>query len=109
MAWQFDMKGRCVHISRGEEGYQDRLSPKDVGLRRLRCEVAFGGMVWVTLHDHIEQSVQEWVGSALDCILEPIEAEPLEIFHYHKSVIPLELQAVARHEQRVLSRLRPLP
>lgn len=26
-AWQFDMKGRCVNISRGEEGYQDRLWP----------------------------------------------------------------------------------
>jgi len=87
-AWQFDMKGRCVHISRSEEGYQDRLSTKDVGLRRLRCEVAFGGFVWVTLDDHIPHTVQEWVGSALDCILEPIDTEPLEVFHYHKAIIP---------------------
>ncbi len=36
-AWQFDMKGNCVHISRAKEGYQDRLECKDVGLRRLRC------------------------------------------------------------------------
>ena len=35
-AWQFDMKGKCVYISRQDEGYQDRLCTSEVGLRQLR-------------------------------------------------------------------------
>ena len=58
--WQFDMKGNCAHISREKEGYQSRLSRGDVGLRRLRCEVHFGGFVWVTLDDGIGKTVEEW-------------------------------------------------
>lgn len=87
-AWQFDMKGNCVHISRGTEGYQDRLACSDVGLRRLRCEVKYGGFVWVTLNDAIEQSVEEWAGGAFDCMQKSLDAEPLEVFHYHKAIIP---------------------
>ena len=42
-AWQYDLRGNCVYISREKEGYQDRLCKEDVGLRRLRSEVKFGG------------------------------------------------------------------
>jgi methanesulfonate monooxygenase large subunit len=87
-AWQFDMKGNCAHISRASEGYQDRLECKDVGLRRLRCEVKYGGFVWVSLNDKIEQSVEEWAGGAFDCMQKSLDAEPLEVFHYHKAIIP---------------------
>jgi hypothetical protein len=87
-AWQFDMKGNCAHISRATEGYQDRLECKDVGLRRLRCEVKYGGFVWVTLNDGIGQTVEEWAGGAFDCMQKSLDAEPLEVFHYHKAIIP---------------------
>jgi methanesulfonate monooxygenase large subunit len=33
------MKGNCVYVAREKEGYQDRFSKDDAGLRRLRCEV----------------------------------------------------------------------
>ena len=87
-AWQFDMKGRCVYISREKEGYQDRLNKEDVGLRQLKCEVYFGGFVWVCLDDNIGMSVEEWAAGALDCLRPSLDAEPLEIFHYHKAIIP---------------------
>ena len=87
-AWQFDMKGNCVHISRSKEGYQDRLDCKDVGLRRLRCEVKYGGFVWVTLNYKIEHSVEEWAQGSFDCMQKALDAEPLEVFHYHKAIIP---------------------
>ena len=87
-AWQFDMKGNCVYISREEEGYQDRLTKRDVGLRRLRCEVYFGGFVWVCLDDKMSMSVAEWGAGAFDCLQRSLDAEPLEVFHYHKSIIP---------------------
>lgn len=86
-AWQFDMKGNCVDITRGTEGYGDRLSKAQTGLRRLRCEVGYGGFVWVNLCDNPTLSLQEFIGKSFDCILESIEAEPLEVFHYHKAII----------------------
>ena len=61
-AWQFDMKGNCVYISREKEGFQDRLCKEDVGLRGLRCEVKFGGFVWVNLDDNPQVSLEDWAG-----------------------------------------------
>jgi len=87
-AWQFDMKGNCVYISRQEEGYQDRLCPNDVGLRRLRCEVFFGGFVWVCLDDKMPMSVEEWSAGCFESLQQPLDEEPLEVFHYHKAIIP---------------------
>ena len=86
-AWQFDMKGNCVYISREKEGYQDRVRKEDQGLRRLRCEVKFGGFVWVTLNDQVGQSVEEWAAGCFDCIKDAVDAEPLQVFHYHKAII----------------------
>ncbi len=85
--WQFDMKGNCAMITREKEGYQDRISRKDLGLRELRCETTFGNFVWVTLDDNNPQSVQQWAGPALECIQKNLDGEPLEVFHYHKAII----------------------
>ena len=54
---------------------------------QLHCEVKHGGMVWVTLDPNPSQSVEEWTGGAFDCIAGAIDAEELEVFHYHKAVI----------------------
>lgn len=85
--WQFDMKGSCAEIPREKAGYQDRLSKSGQGLRQLRCETKFGGIVWVSLDDKIQWNVEEWAGGALDCIKASLDEEPLEIFHYHKAII----------------------
>lgn len=85
--WQFDMQGNCAFISREKEGYQDRLRKEGQALREFRCEVEFGGFVWVTLDDDLDQTVEEWAAGALDCIRKSVEAEPLEVFHYHKAII----------------------
>ena len=86
-AWQYDLKGNCVYISREKEGYQDRLCKENVGLRRLRCEVKFGGFVWVSLDDN-PVPLEEWCGKPFECLRKSLEAEPLEVFHYHKAIIP---------------------
>ena len=54
----------------------------------LYCEVKHGGMVWVTLDPNPSTSVEEWTAGAFDCIADAIDAEELEVFHYHKAVIP---------------------
>lgn len=86
-AWQYDMKGNCVYISREKEGFQDRLCKEDVGLRRLRCEVKFGGFVWVNLDDNPVCSLEEWAGAAFTDLRKAIDAEPLQVFHYHKAIV----------------------
>ena len=55
---------------------------------KLHCEVKHGGMVWVTLDPNPTQSVEEWTAGAFDCIADAIDTEELEVFHYHKAVIP---------------------
>tara|TARA_B100002019_G_scaffold118771_1_gene101940 strand:- start:269 stop:1000 length:732 start_codon:yes stop_codon:yes gene_type:complete len=45
-------------------------------------------MIWVTLDPNPSQSVEEWTAGAFDCIADAIDTEELEVFHYHKAVIP---------------------
>ena len=54
----------------------------------LYCEVKHGGMVWVTLDPNPKMNVEEWTAGAFDCIAGAIDTEELEVFHYHKAVIP---------------------
>ena len=86
-AWQFDMRGNCVYVAREKEGYQDRFCKDDAGLRRLRCQVKFGGFVWVNLSDQPVASLDEWAGESFAKINDAIDSEPLEVFHYHKKII----------------------
>jgi len=54
---------------------------------RLHSEIGYGGMVWATLDDNPTQSLKEWLNGSFDCIIDAIDAEPLEVFHYHKAII----------------------
>ena len=86
-AWQFDMRGNCVYVAREKEGYQDRFCKDDAGLRRLRCEVNFGGFVWVNMNDQPAVFLEEWAGAAFSSIQSQISSEALEVVHYHKEVV----------------------
>ncbi len=85
--WQFDAMGHCVDIPREKQGYQDRLCKADIGLREIRSEIAHGGFIWVNLDDNCE-SLSAFVGDAFDLMSTELDSEPLEIFHYQKSIIP---------------------
>lgn len=84
--WQFDAYGNCADIPRCKAGYQDRLTKKDIGLRELKCEVAYGGFVWVSLSDQVEP-LSSFIGGAFDIMKSEIDTEALEVFHYHKAFI----------------------
>ena len=84
--WQYDAKGRCVEIPRERAGYQDRFCKANANLRELRTEVAHGGMVWVSLDD-AARPLSEFIAGAFDLMTTELDSEPLEIFHYQKSVI----------------------
>ena len=55
---------------------------------RLHLEVKHGGMIWVTLNPESDQTVEQWTAGAFDCIADAIDTEELEVFHYHKAIIP---------------------
>lgn len=84
--WQFNAKGQCVDIPRHAAGYQERICKEGVGLRQIRTEVGYGGMVWVNLDDNCG-SLSDFVGKSLDQMIEQLDTEPLEIFHYQKGIV----------------------
>ena len=94
-AWQFDMRGNCVYVAREKEGYQERFSKDEAGLRRLRCTVNFGGFVWVNMTDQPVAMLEESVGPAMQTIENQISAVPLEVVHYHKEYVETGYQAEA--------------
>jgi len=94
-AWQFDMRGNCVYVAREKEGYQERFSKDDAGLRRLRCTVNFGGFVWVNMTDQPVAMLEESAGPAMQTIENQISAVPLEVVHYHKEYVETGYQAEA--------------
>jgi methanesulfonate monooxygenase large subunit len=84
-SWTFDCRGDCTGIARRKEGFQDRLDSRDVGLRKVRAAVGYGGFVWVNLDDDAG-GLGDFIGGALQT-LEPFLREPLEVFHYQKTVV----------------------
>lgn len=85
-AWQFDAAGRCLSIPRQSAGYQDRLPCNAVSLHEIRCEVRFGGFVWVHLEPDAPD-LADTLGPAFGALRPHLEAEPLEVFHHHKAIV----------------------
>jgi len=55
--------------------------------KELPCEVKHGGMIWTTLDQDNPLTVDQWTSGAFDCIADAIDAEEMEVFHYHKAII----------------------
>lgn len=85
-AFAFDCRGGCADIPRQEAGYQDRICKDDLGLREVRTEVGFGGFVYVNLDDECAP-LAEFIGHALDGMLPSLEAEPLDVFTFHRATV----------------------
>ena len=84
--WAYDTKGNCVEITRQKEGYQDRISKKDMGLREVKTEQGLGGFVWVNVDDNCGP-LEDFIGGTLDYIKDELSTKPLEIISYHKAVV----------------------
>ena len=78
----------AAYYNPGFHGVSGNIDPKTVINRELYCEVKHGGMVWVTINPDPTMSVDEWTAGAFDCIASAIDTEELEVFHYHKAIIP---------------------
>ena len=83
--WAYDLQGNCVRMTR-PEGYKTHGPTKSQsGLREVRTETKYG-LVFINLDDHAD-SLDTFVGTALDHMAEPLTARPLEVFHYHTARI----------------------
>jgi len=85
--WSFDTKGDCVEITREKEGFQDRLSKKDVGLREVKSEMDMGGFIWVNVDDNCEP-LDEFLGGSVEFLQSELTTAPLEVMCYHKTIVP---------------------
>lgn len=80
--WGYDTQGQCISITR-DEGYKEcGLSKEACGLRNVRTVLKLG-MVFVNLDDNAED-FDAHVGDAMDDLLEPMGAQPMEVFHLHR-------------------------
>jgi len=85
-SWQFDARGECTAIPRRRAGYQDRLECAEAKLHEIRCEIGYGGFVWLHL-DSNAPPLADHIGDAFEDMRPHLEAEPLEVFHHHKAVV----------------------
>ena len=84
--WSFDCQGNLTDVTRGKEGYQDRLCKEKLGLKEVKSEMDFSGVVWVNVDDSC-CSLEEYIAGSLDYLKEELSAGPLEIFHYHRAIV----------------------
>jgi methanesulfonate monooxygenase subunit alpha len=84
-AWSFDTTGNCLDISRGKQGYQDRYTIADAGLREVKAEIGYGGFVWVNVDDEAVP-LAAYIGDAMGMLQDHLSME-LEVFHYHKAIV----------------------
>ena len=83
--WSFDTAGRCVNIPEAGAYEAVGLERDRVGLRPVRAEL-FCGMVFVCL-DEDAPPLPDTLGQAAEDMRGPLEARPLEVFHYHRAEI----------------------
>ena len=84
-AWSFNAKGDCIDISRAKQGYQERFTCENAGLREVKTSIGYGGFVWVNVDDN-SGSLADYIGDAMGMLDENLSM-PLEVFHYHKAVV----------------------
>lgn len=83
--WTYDSEGSCIGIPRAEGYDSSGLERGDFGLREVRTELKLG-LVFINL-DSDAAALDMFLDGALDH-LEPIMgAQPLETFHFSRSVL----------------------
>ena len=83
--WSFDRQGDCVAIT-SPEGYREAgLEAADCGLCEVRSESHLG-LIFVNL-DGTAGALTDFLGAALDTMIETLDGQPLELFHYHRTIV----------------------
>jgi methanesulfonate monooxygenase large subunit len=84
--WMYDAAdGACTAMPKAE-GYACGPDRAALGLREVRVAVRCG-LVFINLDDEAP-SFEEFAGDAFELIEDVLGAEPYEIFHFHRSVVP---------------------
>lgn len=84
--WGFDTTGRCRAMPQ-PEGFQDvGLGAADFRLTEYRVETRFG-LIFATLNPEAV-SLDDYLDGVLKNVEDVIGAQPMEVFHFHRIVIP---------------------
>lgn len=84
--WTFDTQGRCTSVPQ-PEGFKDvGLDLDNFSMREYRVEEKLG-LIFVTLDDAAEP-LEDFLDGVLGVVEDVIGPEPMEVFHYHRIVIP---------------------
>jgi methanesulfonate monooxygenase subunit alpha len=84
--WTFDSQGACIGITRPEAYEHCGLETGNCDLRNVRTELR-GGLVFCNLDDDAP-SFDDQFGDAFSPVADVIGQQPLEVFHYHRAVLP---------------------
>ena len=80
--WTYGLDGACTGVTKPDGYTAVKLDRDDLGLVQVRTD-SIVGLVFVCLSEETEP-LKEYIGGMLDPILEPLGAEPLKVFHFHK-------------------------
>ena len=83
--WTYDLEGNCTAITRPEGFENCNLDADDCGLRAVRT-ITHLGLVLCNLDDNAAPFEAE-IGDAFETFA-AVLAGPLEVFHYHRVVLP---------------------
>ena len=89
--WTYDSKGACTGIPRPGAYEAAGVSRAGLGLRELRTELRLG-FVFVNLDD-AAPPLGEFLGGALGQFETILGTQPLEVFHYSRSVLQCNWKA----------------
>lgn len=79
--WTFSTLGNCTTIPLSQGYPNDVIRPENIDLRAIDVGLRHG-LVFIKIDNNDEQSLDDFLGVALDEIAEPIQ--DLEVFHYHR-------------------------
>lgn len=84
--WTFDTQGRCTSIPQPEGFGGVGLGLEHFGMREFRVAQKLG-LIFVTLDD-AAPPLDDFLDGVLGVVEDVIGPEPMEVFHYHRVILP---------------------
>lgn len=84
--WSFDTMGKCRAVPNPEGFREIGLGTENFSLREFRTGQKLG-LIFTTLDDDAEP-LEDYLGGVFDNVDDVMAPYPLEVFHYHRIVIP---------------------
>ncbi len=84
--WSFSTAGECLSVPQPAGFEEVGLDRSQFGLRPVRVATKLG-FIFVTLNDEADP-LEDYLGDVLETVEDVLTPQPMEVFHYHRIVIP---------------------